>query len=133
MKTLYALHSIIAILFCANAHARIVLVEDSSPNEKIYMARVISKTPIIEKVPYMITKQICENQYQRIHYYGPDRTAPIVGTVPGPQHPVCKDVFTQQFHNVITGYRVTYDFKGTLKTAILNNEPSEFVQVYNAP
>jgi hypothetical protein len=42
-------------------------------------------------------------------------------------------VTEQAYRNVVQGYQVTYDFKGTLKTAILNNEPSEFVQVYNAP
>ena len=133
MKSLYALHSIIAILFCTNVQARVVLVEDSSQNEKVYMARVLSKQPIIEKVPYMITKQYCEKYYGTTHYFGSDRTTPIVATVPAKPHPICKDVITQEFHNVIKGYQITYDYKGTIKYGKINYEPSEFVQVYNAP
>jgi hypothetical protein len=47
--------------------------------------------------------------------------------------PTCRLVNEQAYQSIVKGYQVTYDFKGTLKTAILNNEPSEFVQVYNAP
>jgi len=47
--------------------------------------------------------------------------------------PICKLVNEQAYQNVVKSYQVTYDFKGTLKTAFLNNEPSEYVQVYNAP
>lgn len=133
MKNLYALHSVIAILFCATAQARVVLVEDSSPSDRVHMARVISKTPIVEKVPYMITKQFCEKHHQTTHYYGTDRNSPIVATLSGKPNLICKDVITQDFHNVIKGYQVTYEYKGTIKYGKLNYEPGEFVQVYNAP
>ena len=134
MKNLYALHSIVALLIVCNfAHAEITIVEDNSSTNKVYMAKVISKKPIIEKVPYMTTKNYCQKQYGTIHYSGPATNTLILGvTLPFPT-PVCKLVNEQTYHNVIKGYQVTYDFKGTLKTAILHYEPSEFVQVYNAP
>ena len=65
MKNLYALHSIVALLIMCNfAHAEITLVEDNSSTNKVYMAKVISKKPIIEKVPYMATKNYCEKHYR---------------------------------------------------------------------
>lgn len=134
MKTLPMLHSIVALLImCGTAHAGVVVVEDNSSNDNIYMAKVISKKPIIERVPYMATKNYCEKHYGTIHYSGAIVGTPVIATTPGAQTPTCKLVTHEEFYNVVKGYQVTYDFKGTLKTAILNNEPSEFVQVYNAP
>ena len=134
MKKLYTLHTIIATLvLCQTAHAGVVLVEDSSNRADIYMVKVISKTPIIEKVPYMITRKYCENHYRTIHYSGTDRNTPVIATTPSLSYPVCNDVIRQDTQSIIKGYRITYDFKGTLKTADLNYEPSEYVQVYNAP
>ena len=134
MKTLPMLHSIVALLIVyGTAHARVVVVEDNSSTDNIYMAKVISKKPIIEKVPYMATKNYCERHYSTIHYSGAIVGTPVIATTQGSQNPICKLVTHEEFHNVVKGYQVTYDFKGTLKTAILNNEPSEFVQVYNAP
>ena len=134
MKNLCTLHSIVALLIMCNfAHADITIVEDNSSDNKFYMAKVISKAPIIEKVPYMATKNYCEKYYSTIHYSGAVIGTPIIAQTKLDQTPVCRLVTHEDFHNVVTGYRVTYDFKGTLKTAILNNEPSEYVQVYNAP
>lgn len=134
MKNLCTLHSIVALLIvCGTVHARVIIVEDNSSTDNIYMAKVISKKPIIERVPYMATKNYCEKYYNTIHYSGAIVGTPIIATTQGTQTPVCKLVTHEEFHNVVKGYQVTYDFKGTLKTAILNNEPSEFVQVYNAP
>jgi len=134
MKTLCTLHSIVAILIvCDFAHAEITIVEDNSSSDKVYMAKVISKTPIIEKVPYMATKNYCEKYYGTVHYSGASVATPVIAQTKLNQTPVCRLVTHEDFRNVVTGYRVTYDFKGTLKTAILNNEPSDYVQVYNAP
>ena len=134
MKNLYALHSIVALLIVCNfAHAEITIVEDNSSTNKVYMAKVISKKPIIEKVPYMATKNYCEKYYGTVHYSGASVGTPIIATTKSNQNSVCNLVIHEEFYNVVKGYQVTYDFKGTLKTAILNNEPSEFVQVYNAP
>ena len=134
MKNLYALHGIVALLIVCNfAHAEITIVEDNSSTNKVYMAKVISKKPIIEKVPYMATKNYCEKYYGTVHYSGASVGTPIIATTKSNQNPVCNLVTHEEFYNVVKGYQVTYDFKGTLKTAILNNEPSEYVQVYNAP
>jgi len=135
MKNLCALHSIVALLIMCNfAHAEVTLVEDNSSTNKVYMAKVISKKPIIEKVPYMATKNYCEKHYDTVHYSGASVGTPvIVTTTPLNQKPICNLVTHEEFHSVIRGYQVTYDYKGTLKTAILNNEPSDYVQVYNAP
>jgi uncharacterized protein YcfJ len=134
MKNLCTLHSIVALLIMCNfAHAEITLVEDSSSTNKVYMAKVISKKPIIEKVPYMATKNYCEKYYGTVHYSGASVGTPVIATTKGNQTPVCNLVIHEESYNVVKGYQVTYDFKGTLKTAILNNEPSEYVQVYNAP
>jgi len=134
MKNLSTLHSIVALLIvCNSSHAEVVLVEDNSRSDKMYMAKVISKKPIIEKVPHMATKNYCERYYGTVHYSGAVVGTPIIATTPGSQTPVCKLVTHEEFYNVVRGYQVTYDFKGTLKTAILNNEPGEFVQVYNEP
>lgn len=134
MKKTCTLHSIIATLFLCNvAQARVVLVEDSSTKDGYYMAKVINVKPIIEKVPYMTTRNYCQKYYGATHYSGPATNTLVLGMTPPLATPVCKLVNEQAYHNIIKGYQVTYDFKGTLKTAILNNEPSEFVQVYNAP
>ena len=134
MKNPYALHSIVALLIMCNfAHAEITIVEDNSSTDKVYMAKVISKKPIIEKVPYMATKNYCEKHYSTIHYSGAIVGTPIIATTKSDQTPICRLVTHEEFHNVVRGYQVTYDFKGTLKTAFLNNEPSEYVQVYNVP
>ena len=64
MKNLCALHSIVALLIVCNfAHAEITIVEYNSSTNKFYMAKVISKAPIIEKVPYMATKNYCERYF----------------------------------------------------------------------
>ncbi len=134
MKTSSMLHSIVALLImCDTAYARVVVVEDNSSNSNIYMAKVISKKPIIERVPHMATKNYCEKYYSTVHYSGAVVGTPVIATTQWPQTPVCRLVTHEEFYNVVKGYQVTYDFKGTLKTAILNNEPSEYVQVYNAP
>jgi len=134
MKKSCTLHSIIATLFLCNvAHAKVVLVEDSSTKDGYYMAKVINVKPIIEKVPYMTTKNYCQKQYAITHYSGPGTSSLVLGVTPPLSTPICKLVNERIYHNVVKGYQVTYDFKGTLKTAILNNEPSEYVQVYNAP
>jgi len=134
MKNLYALHSIVALLIMCNfAHAEITIVEDNSSTDKVYMAKVISKKPIIEKVAYMATKNYCEKHYGTIHYSGAVVGTPIISTTKSNQTPICNLVTHEEFYNVVRGYQVTYDFKGTLKTAFLNNEPSEYVQVYNVP
>ena len=134
MKNLYALHSIVALLILCNfAHAEITIVEDNSSTDKVYMAKVISKKPIIEKVAYMTKKNYCEKHYSTIHYSGAVVGTPIIATTISNQTPICNLVNHEEFYNVVRGYQVTYDFKGTLKTAFLNNEPSEYVQVYNAP
>ena len=134
MKNLYALHSIVALLIMCNfAHAEITIVEDNSSTNKVYMAKVISKTPIIEKVPYMATKNYCEKHYSTIHYSGAVVGTPIIATTKSNQTPICNLVTHEEFYNVVRGYQVTYDFRGTLKTAFLNNEPSEYLQVYNVP
>jgi hypothetical protein len=134
MKKLSALHSIIAIsFFASSAKAGVVLVEDSSNQSGIYMAKVISKKPIIEKVAYMATKNYCERYYGTIHYSNASVSSPIIAKTQSDSNPVCSLVTHENYYDVIKGYQVTYDFKGTLKTAILHYEPSEFVQVYNAP
>ena len=134
MKNLCTLHSIVALLIVCNfAHAEITIVEDNSSTDKVYMAKVISKKPIIEKVPYMTTKNYCQRQYAITHYSGPGTSSLVLGVTPPLSTSICKLVNEQIYHNVVKGYQVTYDFKGTLKTAILNNEPSEYVQVYNVP
>ena len=134
MKNLYTLHSIVALLIVCNfAHAEITIVEDNSSTDKVYMAKVISKKPIIEKVPYMTTKNYCQKQYGITHYSGPGTNTLVLGMTPPLSTPTCKLVNEQAYHSVVKGYQVTYDFKGTLKTAFLNNEPSEYMQVYNVP
>ena len=134
MKKTCTLHSIIATLFLCNvAQAGVVLVEDSSIKDGYYMAKVINVKPIIEKVPYMTTKNYCQKQYGTTHYSGPGTNTLVLGVTPPLSTPTCRLVNEQVYQNVVRGYQVTYDFKGTLKTAILNNEPSDFVQVYNAP
>ena len=134
MKKLSVLHSIIAIsFFASSAKSEVVLVEDSSTQSGIYMARVISKKPIVEKVAYMATKNYCERYYGTTHYSGTSVNSPIIAKTETDSRPVCNLVTHQNYYDVIKGYQVTYDFKGTLKTAILHYEPSEFVQVYNAP
>jgi len=134
MKKTCTLHSIVTTLFLCNfAQAGVVLVEDSSIKDGYYMAKVINVKPIIEKVPYMTTKNYCQKQYGITHYSGPGTNTLVLGMTPPLSTPICKLVNEQVYQSVVKGYQVTYDFKGTLKTAILNNEPSEFVQVYNAP
>ena len=60
MKKTCTLHSIVTTLFLCNvANAGVVLVEDSSIKDGYYMAKVINVKPIIEKVPYMTTKNYC--------------------------------------------------------------------------
>ena len=81
----------------------------------------------------MATKNYCEKHYGTIHYSGAVVGTPIIATTKSNQTPICNLVTHEEFYNVVRGYQVTYDFKGTLKTAFLNNEPSEYVQVYNVP
>ena len=134
MKKACTLHSIIATLFLCNvAQAGVVLVEDSSIKDGYYMAKVINVKPIIEKVPYMTTKNYCQKHHGITHYSGPGTSTLVLGMTPPLSTSTCRLVNEQAYHSVVRGYQVTYDFKGTLKTAILNNEPSGFVQVYNAP
>lgn len=134
MKKSCTLHSIIASLFLCNfAQAGVALVEDSSTKDGYYMAKVVTVKLIIEKVPYMTVKNYCQKDYGTIHYSGPGTNTLMLGMTPPLSTPTCRLVNEQAHHNVVKGYQVTYDFKGTLKTAILNNEPSGFVQVYNAP
>ena len=134
MKNAYVIHSIIASLFLCNvAHGKVVIVEDSSTKDGYYMAKVITVKLIIEKVPYMTVKNYCQKDYGTIHYSGPGTNTLALGMTPPLSTPTCKLVNEQAYHSVVKGYQVTYDFKGTLKTAFLNNEPGEYVQVYNAP
>ncbi len=134
MKNAYVIHSIIASLcLCNVAQAGVSLIEDSSTKDGYYRAKVINVKPIIEKVPYMTTKNYCQKQYGITHYSGPGTSSLVLGVTPPLSTPICKLVNEQIYHNVVKGYQVTYDFKGTLKTAFLNNEPSEYMQVYNAP
>ena len=134
MKKSCTLHSIIASLFLCNvAQARVALVEDSSTKDGYYMAKVITVKLIIEKVPYMTVKNYCQKDYGTIHYSGPGTNTLMLGMTPPLSTPTCKLVNEQAYHNVVKGYQVTYDFKGTLKTAFLDNEPSEYMQVYNVP
>lgn len=134
MKKLHTLHSIITILiFATNVNAEVVLVEDSSNKRGIYMAKVISKKPIIEKVAYMATKNYCERHHGTTHYSGVSMSSPIIAKTESSSKPICNIQTSQDYYDVIKGYQVTYEFKGTLKTATLHYEPSEFVQVYDAP
>ena len=134
MKNSYVIHSIVTSLFLCNvAHGKVVLIEDSSTKDGYYMAKVINVKPIIEKVPYMATKNYCEKYYGTVHYSGASVGTPVIATTKSNQTPICNLVTHEEFYNVVRGYQVTYDFKGTLKTAFLNNEPSEYVQVYNVP
>lgn len=134
MKNACVIHSIIASLcLCNVAQAGVSLIEDSSTKDGYYMAKVITVKLIIEKVPYMTVKNYCQKDYGTTHYSGPGINTLVLGMTPPLSTPTCRLVNEQAYHNVVKGYQVTYDFKGTLKTAILNNEPSEYVQVYNAP
>jgi len=134
MKKLSVLHSIIAIsFFASSAKSEVVLVEDSSTQSGIYMAKVISKKPSLEKVAHMTTKNYCERYHGTTHYSNASVSSPIIAKTEGISNPVCNLVTHQNYYDVVKSYQITYDFKGTLKTAILHYEPSEFVQVYNAP
>ena len=134
MKNAYVIHSIIASLcLCNVAQAGVSLIEDSSTKDGYYMAKVITVKLIIEKVPYMTVKNYCQKDYGTIHYSGPGTNTLVLGMTPPLSTPICRLVNEQAYHSVVKGYQVTYDFKGTLKTGFLNNEPSEYMQVYNVP
>jgi hypothetical protein len=127
------IYSVISILFFAfSVKAEVILVEDSSTRSGIYMAKVISKTPILEKVSYLATKKHCERYHGTTHYSNTYMGSSIIAKTEGSTKPICNIVTQQDYHTVIKGYQVTYDFKGTLKSATLQYEPSEFVQVYSA-
>ena len=99
------LHSIIAISFFASiAKAGVVLVEDSSTQSGIYMAKVISKKPIVEKVAYMATKNYCERYYGTTHYSGASVNSPIIAKTETDSKPVCNLVTHQNYYDVIKGY-----------------------------
>jgi len=116
---------------CNIVQAGVSLVEDSALTPNVYMAKVISKTPIIEKVSQMTTKNYCEKYYKTTHYTGQGTDSiPLGVTYPVTTNPVCNIVTSIDNAEVIKGYNITYEYNGTIKFGKVNYDPGEFVPVH---
>lgn len=117
-----------AIFLALNANAEVVLVSDSTKNStEEYMAKVVSKSMIVEHVPRLVSRNVCEKVIERIHI---DRYENIVRVTPN-NMVRCKVMHDEEILSVVSGYQVTYEYKGKLVTANLNYDPGEFVKVKN--
>jgi uncharacterized protein YcfJ len=118
-----------ALLFVAtSACAEVTLVKDGSSNDsEEYMAKVLSKTMIIDHMPRLTTRRVCEKVTERIHI---DRHENIIKVIPN-NMVQCRFIHEEQIMNVVTGYQVTYEYKGKIFSENLNYDPGDFIKVKN--
>lgn len=116
------------LLSATTAYAEVGLVKDGTSNDSDqYMAKVLSKTMIVDSVPRLTTKRVCEKVVERIHI---DRYENVIKVIPN-NMVQCRNIHEEQILNVITGYQVTYEYKGRIVSENLNYDPGEFVKVKN--
>ncbi len=116
------------LISATSAYAEIALVKDGTSNDsEQYMAKVLSKTLIIDHVPRLVTNRVCQKVVERIHI---DKHENIIKVIPNNQVS-CRNIHEEQILNVVTGYQVTYEYKGKIVSEKLNYDPGEFVKVKN--
>lgn len=123
MKTLMMCAMLVAT---ASAYAEVNLVTDKTSNESSeYMAKVLSKTMLIDHVPRLVTRNVCEKVVERIHI---DKHENIVRVIPN-NMVKCRMMHEQEILNVVSGYNVTYEYKGKIVSVNLNYDPGDFIRV----
>jgi len=116
------------LISTTSAYAEVTLVKDNTSNtHDQYMAKILSKTLIIDHVPRLITNRVCQKVVERTHI---DKHENIIKVIPNNQL-TCRNIHEEQILNVVTGYQVTYEYKGKIVSEKLNYDPGEFVKVKN--
>lgn len=118
-----------ALLFVAvAAKAEVVIVQDStkeSGNE--YMAKVVAKSMIVDHMPRLVSRNVCEKVIERVHI---DKYENVVRVTPN-NMVKCRIMHDEEILQVVRGYQVTYEYKSKLVTTNMNYDPGEFVKVKN--
>ena len=110
------------------AKAEVVIVHDSTKESgDEYMAKVVAKSMIIDHMPRLVSRNICEKVIERVHI---DKYENVVRVTPN-NMVKCKVMHDEEILKVVRGYQVTYEYKGKLVTTNMNYDPGEFVKVKN--
>jgi hypothetical protein len=110
------------------SNAEVIVVKDfAKDSDNEYTAKVLSTKMIIEHVPRLVSKKICEKVLERVHI---DKYENVVKIIPN-NMVSCKIIHDEEILNVVSGYQVTYEHKGKLVTKNMNYDPGEFVKVKN--
>lgn len=118
-----------ALLFVAvAAKAEVVIVQDSTKESgDEYMAKIVAKSMIIDHMPRLVSRNVCEKVIERVHI---DKYENVVRVTPN-NMVKCKVMHDEEILKVVRGYQVTYEYKGKLVTTNMNYDPGEFVKVKN--
>lgn len=123
MKTYIS--AVLMIAFTNAVNAEVNVVSDSAESGK-YQAKVLSKEIVFDRQDRLVSRQVCNKIQQRTHYDRFDNSITIVT----PNQISCRIVYTNETQNVLSGYYVTYDYKGKIMSAKINYDPGEFIKVH---
>ena len=92
-----------------------------------YMAKVVAKSMIVDHMPRLVSRNVCEKVIERVHI---DKYENVVRVTPN-NMVKCRIMHDEEILQVVRGYQVTYEYKGKLVTMNMNYDPGEFVKVKN--
>ena len=118
-----------ALFFVAvAAKAEVVIVQDSTKESSDeYMAKVIAKSMIVDHMPRLVSRNVCEKVIERVHI---DKHENVIRITPN-NMVKCRVMHNEEILQVVRGYQVTYEYKGKLVTMNMNYDPGEYVKVKN--
>lgn len=118
-----------ALIFVAvAAKAEVVIVQDSTKESSDeYMAKVIAKSMIVDHMPRLVSRNVCEKVIERVHI---DKHENVIRITPN-NMVKCRVMHNEEILQVVRGYQVTYEYKGKLVTMNMNYDPGEYVKVKN--
>jgi hypothetical protein len=116
--------AVLLISFIGAVHAEVNVVSDSAENGA-YQAKILSKEIVFDKQDRLVSRQVCNRILQRTHYDRFDNSI----TVMTPNQISCRIVYENETQNILSGYYVTYDYKGKIMSTKLNYDPGEFIKI----
>jgi uncharacterized protein YcfJ len=114
------------LMFVAStAVAEVTLVADPTNTQDEYAAKVLSKTLILDHVPRLASRKVCDKVVERIHI---DKHENIIRVTPNNMIR-CRVQTDEEIIQVVRGYQVTYEYKGKIVSTNLNYDPGEFIKL----
>ena len=116
--------AVLLIAFTNAVHAEVNVVSDSAENGS-YQAKILTKELVFDRQDRLVSRQVCNKIQQRTHYDRFDNSITIVT----PNQISCRIVYENETQNILSGYYVTYDYKGKIMSTKLNYDPGEFIKI----